>query len=180
MEETRFGKLVRLSARQGWAGEAREFTPWLAENLDELGKELGLALELRETEHKVGRYSLDMLLKDADGRVVIVENQFEQTNHDHLGKLLTYCAGTQAQVVIWIAESINDEHAAALTWLNQNTDEDIAFFGVELELCRLAARARWLRISGWSYGPTSGPSKRIERRRARQNGVGKPMSVNYG
>jgi hypothetical protein len=136
--DQRFGKLERLPAKTGWTGgESGDFTPWLAENLDVLAGELGLALELKAREHRVGRYYLDLLLEDARGRVVIVENQFATTDHDHLGKLLTYCAGTKAQVVVWIAESLNEEHVAALEWLNENTLTDVAFFGVEVELLRI-------------------------------------------
>src|SRR4051812_8792066 len=130
----RFGRLVKVPARTGWVHEALDFTPWLAENLDRLGEAVGLALQLREREHAVGKYSLDLLLEDAQERVVIVENQFGQTDHDHLGKLLTYCAGTSADVVIWIAETLNDEHVAALEWLNESTIQGVGFFGVQLEL----------------------------------------------
>jgi len=139
LKAQRFGVLQKVSASSvdGWTHEATDFTPWLAENLDLLGGELGLALELRKREHPVGRYSLDLLLEDAQGRVVIVENQFGQTDHGHLGKLLTYCAGTDAQVVIWLAESLTEEHAAALEWLNDNSAEGVDFFGVELELLRI-------------------------------------------
>jgi hypothetical protein len=132
-----FGKLERVSARLGWPHEAHEFTPWLAENVELLGDALGLSLELKVREHQVGRYSLDLLLTDAAERTVIVENQFGQTDHDHLGKLLTYCAGTEADVVIWIAERLNEEHIAALEWLNENTRSGVGFFGVELELLRI-------------------------------------------
>jgi len=132
-----FGKLERVSARAGWPHEAHEFTPWLAENVGLLGDALGLSLELKAREHKVGRYSLDLLLSDSAERTVIVENQFGQTDHDHLGKLLTYCAGTEADVVIWIAERLNEEHVAVLDWLNENTRAGVGFFGVELELLRI-------------------------------------------
>jgi hypothetical protein len=136
--ENRFGQLERVEARTGWpGGESGDFTPWLAMNLDALAGELGLALELKAREYRIGRYYLDLLLEDARGRVVIVENQFNTTDHDHLGKLLTYCAGTNAQVVIWIAESLNEEHVAALEWLNENTLTDVGFFGVEVELLRI-------------------------------------------
>jgi hypothetical protein len=128
-----------VSARVGWPHEAHEFTPWLAENVELLGDTLGLSLELRAREHQVGRYSLDLLLSDAAERVVIVENQFGPTDHDHLGKLLTYCAGTKADVVIWIAERLNEEHVAALEWFNENTRSGVGFFGVELELLRIGA-----------------------------------------
>lgn len=136
-EDTRFGRLVKVAARAGWVHEAHDFTPWLAENLDLLGAAVGLSLELRNREHPVGRYSLDLLLEDAQERAVIVENQFGSTDHDHLGKLLTYCAGVDAKVVIWIAETLNAEHVAALEWLNDHTLQDVGFFGVELELLRI-------------------------------------------
>jgi hypothetical protein len=136
--EERFGRLERVPARTGWpGGESGDFTPWLAANLDVLAGELGLAVELRAREHRVGRYYLDLLLEDARGRVVIVENQFGTTDHDHLGKLLTYCAGTKAQVVVWVAETLNEEHIATLEWLNENTLTDVGFFGVEVELLRI-------------------------------------------
>src|SRR5262249_55260398 len=91
VEPPRFGVLQRVpaSSATGWTHEAHDFTPWLADNLGLLGQELGLALEVVGREHGVGRYWLDLLLSDATGRVVIVENQFGQTDHDHLGKLLT-------------------------------------------------------------------------------------------
>lgn len=89
----------------------------------------------------MGRYSLDLLLNDTRGRVVLVENQLEQTDHVHLGQVLTYCAGTQAEVVIWIAQSITEEHAAALEWLNSNTVSGIEFFGVEVEVLRIGGSA---------------------------------------
>jgi hypothetical protein len=131
------GRLEPVPLRGVWPNEASDFTPWLAENLDELGQAVGLALELRQREHPVGRYALDLLLEDAQGRVVIVENQLEQTDHTHLGQLLTYCAGAKADVVIWISPSMTEEHAAALEWLNENTFAGVGFFGIELELLRI-------------------------------------------
>lgn len=134
-----FGSLERVPLRVGWLSESQQFTPWLAENLELLGKQLGLALEFKEREHRVGRFQVDLLLTDAQERVVVVENQLEQSDHDHLGKLLTYCAGTGARVVIWVAPSFNEEHLAALEWLNDNTVADVAFFAVELELLRIGS-----------------------------------------
>jgi hypothetical protein len=135
----RFGRLrpVAAASVEGWSHEAHDFTPWLAEHLDLLGEQVGLALRLREREFPVGRYSLDLLLEDGQGRTVIVENQFGQTDHDHLGKLLTYCAGAEADVVIWISETLTEEHVGALEWLNENTVAGVGFFGVELELLKI-------------------------------------------
>ncbi|MEV0352037.1 hypothetical protein AB0H88_40255 [Nonomuraea sp. NPDC050680] len=131
------GRLEPVPLRNVWPNEASDFTPWLAENLDVLGQAVGLALVLKQREYPVGRYSLDLLLEDAEGRVVAVENQLDQTDHTHLGQLLTYCAGIQAQYVIWVAHSITDEHAAALAWLNENTIEGVGFFGVQVEALRI-------------------------------------------
>lgn len=133
----KLARLTRRSARDAWAHEDHDFTPWLADNLDLLAEVLGLRLELVEREHQVGRYSLDLLLEDGRGRVVIAENQFGSTNHDHLGKLLTYCAGTDAKVLIWIAEAFTSEHVAALEWLNENSTGDVGFFGVEVSVLQI-------------------------------------------
>jgi hypothetical protein len=139
--DDRFGLkwIERVSARDTWGGEATEFTPWLAENLDRLGGALGLALSLRAREHPVGRYSLDLLCEDARGRTVIVENQFERTDHDHLGKLLTYASGTKADVVVWLAESFTDEHLGAVAWLNDSTLPGVGFYAVRLEVIQIGA-----------------------------------------
>lgn len=135
---TPIGRLEPVPLRRIWPNEAADFTPWLASNLDVLGQAVGLALELRHREYPVGRYALDLLLQDAEGRVVIVENQLEQTDHGHLGQLLTYCAGTGAELVIWIAQSMTPEHVGALEWLNENTITGVGFFGIEVEALRIA------------------------------------------
>ncbi|MGH3187552.1 MAG: hypothetical protein ACRDPY_10725 [Streptosporangiaceae bacterium] len=136
-----FGRLERVNVRDGFKDEAQDFTPWLARNLDRLGEQLGLALELRETEHPVGRYALDILANDVTGRLVVVENQLGQSDHDHLGKLLTYAAGTDCRVVIWIATSFSAEHIAAFEWLNRTTTAEVGFYAVQVELLRIGDSA---------------------------------------
>ena len=112
-----FGKLKNVPLRSIWKREDLDFTPWLAEdkNMRTLGEALGMDLALEEQEAKVGDFSLDLLVKDlSSDRQVVIENQYSQTDHDHLGKLLTYASGFDAYAVVWIAESIGDEHRQAL------------------------------------------------------------------
>lgn len=121
-----------------WTNEATDFTPWLADNIDILGNELGLSLETIETESSVGDFSLDILAQDSNTEnYAVIENQLEETNHDHLGKLLTYAAGKNAKHIIWVVKKAREEHASAIAWLNRNTYDDIGFFLVELHLCRI-------------------------------------------
>jgi hypothetical protein len=134
------GNLEKVDLRSVWANEAGNFTPWLAkpENLKLLSDTLGLDLELEDQEVAVGSFSADIVTKDSitDSKVVI-ENQIEKTDHSHLGQILTYCAGVDAKTLIWVAATIRDEHRAALDWLNENTNDDISIFGVEIELWKI-------------------------------------------
>ncbi len=132
-------KLERVPLREAWKHEAGEFTPWLAEadNLDALALALGISeLVLVAAEHWVGDFKLDLLCTDGDQQVII-ENQLADTDHKHLGQILTYAAGVGARKVIWVAESFRPEHAAALQFLNDNTTDDLSFFGVQVELWRI-------------------------------------------
>lgn len=132
------GKLVHVDARTLWKGEAGDFTPWLAENLPLLGEALNLDLQLEQREAPVGDFSCDIAAREVGtNRPVIVENQLERTDHNHLGQLLTYAGGLDAAVVIWISPEIRDEHRKALDWLNRHTDEAVDFFGVVVEAIRI-------------------------------------------
>jgi len=132
-------KLERVPLREAWKHEAGDFTPWLSEsdNLDTLAQALGISeLVLVAAEHWVGDFKLDLLCTDGDEQVII-ENQLADTDHKHLGQILTYAAGVGARKVIWVAESFRPEHVAALQFLNDNTTDDLAFFGVQVELWRI-------------------------------------------
>lgn len=138
MTTPNLAKIERVGLREAWPNEARNFTPWLADNIAELGEALGMDLELQQTEASVGGYSLDVLATDLNqNRPVIIENQLEATNHAHLGQLLTYAAGYDANVIVWLTREFRDEHRQALDWLNQRTGEDTEFFGVVVELFKI-------------------------------------------
>lgn len=127
------GRLTPVHVRDVWRHEAHDFTQWMLQNADVLADVLGMELELTAAEHPVGGFSLDLIGREVGtGNVVIVENQLEQTDHGHLGQIMTYAGGTDPQTVVWCAPSFRDEHRAALDWLNEHTDENTRFFGVEI------------------------------------------------
>lgn len=144
----KLGKLKKVDLREYWKHEAFDFTQWLAlhDNLSELGDELGIDIntdpELVQTESGVGRFSADILVQEQNtGRKMVIENQLETTDHCHLGQILTYAAGIEAEYIVWIVKDAKDEHKQAVDWLNEHTDEKINFFLVKIELWQIGESA---------------------------------------
>ncbi len=136
----KLGKLNKVDLREYWKHEAIDFTRWLAEpdNLDALGDEIGLDIELLQTEAGVGRFSADILAQEeTTGRKIVIENQLESTDHSHLGQILTYAAGIEAEYIVWVVKEVRDEHKQAVDWLNEHTDEKLNFFLVRIELWQI-------------------------------------------
>lgn len=131
----KLGKLKEVALREVWEHEQYGFSAWLSseENITELGDTLDLSLTDIETEKFVGNYRCDILCKDElTGKTVLIENQLEPTNHDHLGKIITYASGLDATVIIWIVQTAKPEHASAIEWLNKHTDDELSFFLIEV------------------------------------------------
>ena len=133
------GKLKKVDLREAWKHEALDFTRWLSkgENLALLSEEIGVDINLIQTEANVGYFNVDVLAEDSNGRKIVIENQLEATNHDHLGKIITYASGYNAEIIIWIVKDVRNEHKQAIDWLNEHTDENINFFAIKLELWQI-------------------------------------------
>ena len=130
--------------RSVWPNEAADFTPWLArdENIALLSVAVEMEIEVEESESSVGDFKADIFASEVGtNRKIIIENQLEDTNHDHLGKLITYASGKSANVVIWLVKRAREEHKAAIEWLNNHTDEEIGFFLCEIKLYRIGNSA---------------------------------------
>ncbi|MCY3923419.1 MAG: DUF4268 domain-containing protein [Chloroflexi bacterium] len=164
------GTFKSVDVRAIWPNEASDFTPWLADHMDLLGEALGLDLEVERMEASVGSFSLDILARDpGSDRKVVIENQLEATDHDHLGKLLTYAAYFKAHVIVWLAREFRPEHRAVFDWLNDRTDEQSAFFAVKVEAWRIdcsAAAPRFVPVASpneWEHRAPQ-PDELSERR----------------
>ncbi len=127
--------LERIPVRKIWENEAKDFTPWLAENARLLFEEIGITAENIKTEKSVGRYFVDITAEESrTQKKIIVENQLERTDHDHLGKLLTYASSFDACIIVWVVSDITEEHQKAIEWFNEHMDDEIAFFLVKVEV----------------------------------------------
>ena len=137
----KLSKITKVDLRDCWQSEASDFTPWLAseENIALLADALGMnELEVKSQEEHVGPFRADILCVDpGTDKLVLIENQLEKTDHNHLGQILTYAAGLDTVTIIWIAEHFTEEHRAAIDWLNRITDKEFNFFGVEIELIKI-------------------------------------------
>lgn len=134
------GKLEEVDIRELWKHEKYDFSEWLSkkENIENLNDILGLTLVDISKETYVGSYRCDLFAKDeTTGIKVIIENQLEMSNHDHLGKIITYASGLDAKVVVWIVKEAREEHRSAIEWLNNNTNSNINFFLIEIHAYKI-------------------------------------------
>lgn len=135
MDASQIGKLERVALREVWKHEAKDFTQWLQENIDVLNSALDMNLVNVDRERETGDFSIDLVAEDDGGGTVIIENQLEKSNHDHLGKLITYLTGMGARAAIWIVSDPRPEHVAAVAWLNESSSA--AFYMVKVEAVRI-------------------------------------------
>jgi hypothetical protein len=137
---TQLGKLQKVDLRSVWKHEATDFSAWLVqpENLDVLAEQLGIEIEPIGTEVSVGRFKIDILAREPNtNEQIIIENQLEPTNHDHLGKVITYAAGIDARYLIWIVKDVLPEHLKAIEWLNEHLDDEIRCFLIRIEVWQI-------------------------------------------
>jgi hypothetical protein len=137
---TQLGKLEKVDVRKVWEHEARDFSAWLVkpENLELLSEQIGIDIEPTGTEIGMGRFRIDILAEEPrTGHKIIIENQLEATNHDHLGKVITYAAGLDAKYLIWIVKDVLPEHLKAIEWLNEHLDEEIRCFLIKIEVWQI-------------------------------------------
>lgn len=131
------GRLDIVPIRKVFPKEARHFTTWMENHIEDLSERLNVYLSVVQREKKVGEFNVDLLCEDKDGNAVIIENQLERTNHDHLGKLLTYLVNLEASMAIWVTTDPRPEHQKVIDWLNESTGADISFYLVKVEATKI-------------------------------------------
>ena len=130
-------KLEVVPIREAFRHEAHAFTVWLETNIDALSSRIGRELTVLEREKSVGSFNVDLFCEDENGSYVIVENQLERSDHDHLGKLMTYMVNLEAKTAIWVTPDIRPEHQRVIDWLNESTSADYSFYLVRIEAVRI-------------------------------------------
>lgn len=131
-------ELERVELRDQWPDEERDFTPWLADNISHLSNVLDVNLEVQDTEADVGGYYADIYATDLEGeKDVIIENQYNISDHKHFGQSLVYAGGFDADIIVWLAEGFDDPHIDAIQWFNDRTDNTTGFFAVEVSLVQI-------------------------------------------
>lgn len=158
MNNVEFGKKKILSVRDYWSREDINFTPWLSKEIEYLNDALNLSINPIGIEQPAGSFSIDILAEDEFNNKVIIENQYNKTDHDHLGKMLTYLAYHEAKTAIWICEEPRPEHEKVITWLNENTVND--FYLVKMEIIKIDDSRPYP-----NFIKICGPSKKAKRAR---------------
>jgi hypothetical protein len=133
------GRLEQVPIRDVWPNEDEDFTPWLEENISYIGDLIGVDIDEIQRESAVGNFSADLIGKiPGDNNYIVIENQFRTSDHDHLGKLLTYLSGKEAKIGVWIAEDFREEHISALTYLNESIRSDgLRLFAIKVQIRKI-------------------------------------------
>ncbi|MBA7569240.1 hypothetical protein ES708_10978 [subsurface metagenome] len=131
------GKITKVPLRELWQTEDKEFSKWLEENIEYLNDILNIDITVESREERVGPFRVDLFGEDNNGNKVIIENQLEKTDHDHLGKVLTYLVNLEAGTAIWITKDPRDEHSKVIEWLNETTPDNISFYLIRIEAIKI-------------------------------------------
>jgi hypothetical protein len=129
------GKIERVKLRDVWKHEAIGLSFWLERNIDVVNDQLDLELSNVEREKSIGDFSVDLTAEDKNGNLVIIENQLEKSDHEHLGKIMTYLSSFDAKAAIWIVADPRPEHVSAVSWLNQSGLAD--FYLIKIEAIKI-------------------------------------------
>lgn len=148
------GKIKKIDPREIWRYEAKDFTPWLAKNIDYLNDVLNIDISVQTVEGNVGPYFVDIYGEDSSGNKIIIENQLEKSDHTHLGQILTYLVNLDANIAIWITTNPSEEHQKVVEWLNETTPDNMCFYLVQIEGIKIEGQTSVAPLFTVVEGPT--------------------------
>lgn len=129
-------KLTKVKIKDIWKTEDKDFTPWLVENIARLNEDIGFNIQDPQKESRLENFIVDIVGEDNEGKVII-ENQYNKSDHDHLGKLLTYLSNVPGtKKAIWIVEEARADHLTTINWLNENV-ETCSFYLIKIEVFKI-------------------------------------------
>lgn len=131
-------KIIKIPITDAFRYEDRDLTTWLCENIDVIGEAIDMDLANAQREQTTGNFYVDIKAEDSEGNTVVIENQFGNSDHGHLGKLLTYLTSFDAKVAVWIVENPRAEHIRVITWLNES-DNGCDFYMLKLEAIKIGS-----------------------------------------
>jgi hypothetical protein len=155
-KDIKIGKLKKVPLREVWKNEAKDFSSWLFNNIEILNEELDINLTPIEKEKKTGSFSVDIVAEDESSQRVVIENQLESTDHDHLGKIITYLSNIGAKTAIWISSNPKQEHERAIEWLNE-FGPGVSFYLIKVEAYKIENS-----IPAPKFSIIAGPSEESE------------------
>lgn len=130
------GRIVRVPLRDVWKHESLDFTRWLQDNIDLLNEMLDINLVSAEAEKAAGDFNVDLVAEDEGGNPIIIENQLEKSDHEHLGKIITYMTAIGSKTAIWIVADARPEHISAVSWLNESVSA--SFYLLKVQAIKIA------------------------------------------
>ena len=125
--------------RDKWPNEAKDFTPWLQDNLNLVGDciELELYSMGREVAAAGGRADIVAWERNTRNKVV-VENQISAADARHFQQLISYGDSLDARIRVWVATYFSNRFERLIT--NKNNAEELKDQGSVYYLLRLDRR----------------------------------------
>ena len=93
-----------------WKREGQlDFSAWLEENIDYLNDIFEFDISVESREEEIAHFALTCGGKTTSDNRDHRANQLERTDHDHLGKDITYLTNLGANRAVWIAKEPREE-----------------------------------------------------------------------
>jgi hypothetical protein len=134
-----FGTLEMVDPESVWAEGAEDFAPWFLAHSRQLGDVLGLRAGLSDARQFTTKSATGVLGRDDSGEdVVVVSSKNAVAADSDLGNALGMAAQSGAASVALVSAAFHDDQLKALAWLNSQTKSGVKWYGIEMQVVRIA------------------------------------------